>query len=48
MITRYIYDETIGFVIKYMEEFKHVRFQIWDENEKKNSMKYLKTPTQSF
>jgi hypothetical protein len=36
MVTRYIYDETIGFVIKYMEEFKHVRFQIWDENEKKS------------
>jgi len=25
----YIYDETIGFVIEYMQEFKHVQHHIW-------------------
>jgi len=29
----YIYDETIGFVIEYMQEFKHVQHHIWDPYE---------------
>jgi len=34
MAKGYIYDETIGFVTKYMQEFKHVRCRIWDTYEK--------------
>ncbi|CAM6039743.1 unnamed protein product [Sphagnum compactum] len=33
MAEGYIYDETIGFVIEYMQEFKHVRRRIWDAYE---------------
>jgi len=35
MVGGYIYDETVGFVIEYMVEFKHVRFRVWDANEEK-------------
>jgi hypothetical protein len=31
----YIYDKTIGFVIEYMHEFKHVGGKIWDVEEEK-------------
>ncbi len=33
MAEGYIYDETIGFVTEYMQEFKHVRRRIWDAYE---------------
>jgi hypothetical protein len=34
MVKRYICDETIGFVIEYIHEFKHVGGRIWDAKEK--------------
>ncbi len=33
MVKGYLYDETIGFVTKYMQDFSDVRHQIWDANE---------------
>ncbi len=32
MAEGYFYDETIGFVTKYMQDFLNVRHQIWDGN----------------
>jgi hypothetical protein len=33
MAEGYIYDETIGFVTEYMQEFKHVRCRLWEAYE---------------
>jgi hypothetical protein len=33
IVEGYIYDKTIGFVTKYMQEFKHVQHCIWDAYE---------------
>ncbi len=35
MVERYLYDETIGFVIEYMQGFSNVQHRIWDVNEEK-------------
>ncbi len=33
MAEGYILDETIGFVIEYLQDFRHVRHRIWDADE---------------
>ncbi len=35
MAEGYFYDKTIGFVTEYMQDFSHVRHQIWDVDEEK-------------
>ncbi len=30
MVEGYLYDKTIGFVTKYMQDFSHVQHWIWD------------------
>jgi hypothetical protein len=34
MVEGYIYDKTIGFVTKYMQDFSDVQHHIWDADEK--------------
>jgi hypothetical protein len=34
MAEGYMVDETIGFVTKYLQNFRHVRQRIWDADEK--------------
>jgi len=33
MASRYVLDETLGFVTEYMQMFTHVRHRLWDANE---------------
>ncbi len=33
MVERYVLDETMGFVTKYLQEFQHVSIKIWEVEE---------------
>jgi hypothetical protein len=41
MAKRYILDETMGFVTKYLQEFQHVSRRIWDANKEGVARKVL-------